>query len=253
MMIPLKVNRRGPICPLHGSCHMYMFWHVQSRNHTMATAVGICATVVSGAKILVWDRLRKVPDMTNLAEHFDVCGCRHHIGGHGPKSDRPTDSLFKSLSGYNRKDYVAQALRWSVADCATVPPWVGQSRLQKNCPKSRTNLIQDTVHPTLDTTVVPCMYSCSYSGGAQEVVQGGGAKGDTATASVPCDYHCSYLSECLTSTRSDLERTTVTSLLALKQNIDEECFSYRPPKAWINQHWVKQYNEEHGSYNAWIN
>lgn len=31
--------------------------------------------------------------------------------------------------------------------------------------------------------------------------------------------------------RSHLERTTVASLLALKLNVDEECFSYKPPKA----------------------
>ena len=35
------------------------------------TAVGICTSVVSGAKILVRDRLMKVPDTTTLAEPFE--------------------------------------------------------------------------------------------------------------------------------------------------------------------------------------
>ena len=35
------------------------------------TAVGICMSVVSGAKILVRDRLMKVPDTTTLAERFE--------------------------------------------------------------------------------------------------------------------------------------------------------------------------------------
>ena len=51
--------------------------------------------------------------------------------------------------------------------------------------------------------------------------------------------------------RSHLERTTVASLLVLKLNIDEECFSYKPPKALLelNKSAVRRYNEEHGSYN----
>ena len=50
--------------------------------------------------------------------------------------------------------------------------------------------------------------------------------------------------------RSHLERTTVASLLALKLNVDEDCFSFKPPKALleINKSAVRQYNEEHGSY-----
>ena len=38
---------------------------------------------------------------------------------------------------------------------------------------------------------------------------------------------------------------------ALKLNIDEECFSYKPPKALLElkKSSVRQYNEEHGSYN----
>ena len=35
------------------------------------TSVGICASVVSGAKILVRDRLLKVPDTTTLAQLFE--------------------------------------------------------------------------------------------------------------------------------------------------------------------------------------
>ena len=50
--------------------------------------------------------------------------------------------------------------------------------------------------------------------------------------------------------KSHLERTTVASLLALKLNVDEDCFSFKPPKALleINKSAVRQYNEEHGSY-----
>ena len=50
--------------------------------------------------------------------------------------------------------------------------------------------------------------------------------------------------------RSHLERTTVASLLALKLNVDADCFSFKPPKALleINKSAVRQYNEEHGSY-----
>ena len=38
---------------------------ILGRDHAM-TSVGICASVVSGAKILVRDRLLKVPDTTTL-------------------------------------------------------------------------------------------------------------------------------------------------------------------------------------------
>lgn len=53
-----------------------------------------------------------------------------------------------------------------------------------------------------------------------------------------------------TEDRSHLERTTVASLLALKINIDSECFSFKPPKALLlkNKSAVRSYNEEHGSY-----
>ena len=50
--------------------------------------------------------------------------------------------------------------------------------------------------------------------------------------------------------RSHVECTTVVSLLALKQNVDEDCFSFKPPQALfeIYKSAVRQYNEEHGSY-----
>ena len=52
--------------------------------------------------------------------------------------------------------------------------------------------------------------------------------------------------------RSHLERTTVASLLALKLNVDEGCFSFKSPKALLqmNKSAVRQYNKEHGSYNS---
>ena len=54
--------------------------------------------------------------------------------------------------------------------------------------------------------------------------------------------HVTIVSSCLV--------TTVASLLALKLNVDEGCFSFKPPKALleINKSVVRQYNEEHGSY-----
>ena len=41
-----------------------------SPDHAMSSE-GICTSVVSGAKILVRDRLLKVPDTTTLADLFD--------------------------------------------------------------------------------------------------------------------------------------------------------------------------------------
>ena len=49
--------------------------------------------------------------------------------------------------------------------------------------------------------------------------------------------------------RSHLECTTVTPLLALKLNVDEDCFIFKPPKALfeINKSEDRQYKEGYGS------
>ena len=51
--------------------------------------------------------------------------------------------------------------------------------------------------------------------------------------------------------RSHLERSTVASLLALKLNIDQDCFDYTPPPELLklNKSAVWKYNQEHGSHN----
>ena len=66
-------------------------------------------------------------------------------------------------------------MQFKHSDCPTVPLWAGQSRFQKNCPTSRTNLIRDAVCPALDTTLArTCALRSTYSGGAQEAGQTGG-------------------------------------------------------------------------------
>lgn len=48
--------------------------------------------------------------------------------------------------------------------------------------------------------------------------------------------------------RSHLDRGTVASLLALKLNIDQDCFDYTPPpKLKLNKSAVWKYNQEHGT------
>ena len=84
------------------------------RNHAM-TSVGICASVVSGAKILVRDRLLKVPDTTTLAQLFERggnrgvvipdCGRGYQSGGRGLLTNRPTDSLCKAIVGLPETRY----------------------------------------------------------------------------------------------------------------------------------------------------
>ena len=59
------------------------------RDHAM-TSVGICASVVSGAKILVRDRLLKVPE--NRGVVIPGCGRGYQSGGRRP-IDEPTDRL----------------------------------------------------------------------------------------------------------------------------------------------------------------
>ena len=54
------------------------------------TSVGICASVVSGAKILVRDRLLKVPE--NRGVVIPGCGRGYQSGGRRP-IDEPTDRL----------------------------------------------------------------------------------------------------------------------------------------------------------------
>lgn len=51
--------------------------------------------------------------------------------------------------------------------------------------------------------------------------------------------------------RSHLEHRTVASLLALKLNVDQECFDYTPPLELLklNKSAVWKYNQEHGSHN----
>lgn len=50
--------------------------------------------------------------------------------------------------------------------------------------------------------------------------------------------------------RSQLERSTVAALLAMKLNVDEDCFDFKPPKELlkINKSAVRNYNSDHGSY-----
>ena len=54
-----------------------------------------------------------------------------------------------------------------------------------------------------------------------------------------------------TEDRSHLECSTVASLLALKLNIDQDCFDYIPPPELLklNKSAVWKYNQEHGSHN----
>jgi hypothetical protein len=49
--------------------------------------------------------------------------------------------------------------------------------------------------------------------------------------------------------RSHLERSTVASLLTLKVNVDEHCYSFTP-QAELNKSAVRRYNEAHGSYST---
>ena len=49
--------------------------------------------------------------------------------------------------------------------------------------------------------------------------------------------------------RSHLERTTVGSLLALKLNVDSDCYDFNLPSDLLeHKSAVRKYNEEHGSY-----
>ena len=50
--------------------------------------------------------------------------------------------------------------------------------------------------------------------------------------------------------RSHLERSTVASLLTLKINVDENCYSFNPSEDLLaaNKSAVRHYNEMHGSY-----
>ena len=98
------------------------------------TSVGICASVVSGAKILVCDRLLKVPDTTTLAQLFErvkpdgecvvhedvvvkcsskprgvwlslIVGVATKAAGAGLLTNRPTDSLCKAIVGLPETRY----------------------------------------------------------------------------------------------------------------------------------------------------
>ena len=42
----------------------------------------------------------------------------------------------------------------------------------------------------------------------------------------------------------------MASLLSLKLNVDDDCYSFKPPKALLemNKSAVGRYNEQHGSY-----
>lgn len=52
--------------------------------------------------------------------------------------------------------------------------------------------------------------------------------------------------------RSHLHRSTVASLLTLKINVDDECFNFQPHEDMLklNKSAVRQYNEDHDSYNT---
>ena len=52
--------------------------------------------------------------------------------------------------------------------------------------------------------------------------------------------------------RSHLERSTVASLLTLKINVDDRCFTFEPSEEMLkfNKSAVRQYNKAHGSYST---
>ena len=53
---------------------------------------------------------------------------------------------------------------------------------------------------------------------------------------------------------TEVTLTTVACLLALKLNVNEDCFSFKPPKAMfkINKSADMQYNDGYGSYSNYI-
>lgn len=50
--------------------------------------------------------------------------------------------------------------------------------------------------------------------------------------------------------RSHLNRNTIASLLALKVNIDQDCYHFQPSSELLklNKTCIRKYNEDHGSY-----